>query len=84
MQKILLHFRAEYIRFVSVISRLNVDHKKKLKDIMDTIGGIVIDCYDNNCTHLTATTASSTSKVCFGSNFVFFSMVMLDDVTNKF
>ncbi|OXU30807.1 hypothetical protein TSAR_010503 [Trichomalopsis sarcophagae] len=56
-------FIAEYIRFVSVISRLNADHKKKLKDIMDNIGGIVIDCYDDNCTHLTATTASSTSKI---------------------
>ncbi|XP_011505562.1 PREDICTED: nibrin-like [Ceratosolen solmsi marchali] len=56
-------FKVEYIHFITVISRLSTDHKKKLKSIMDSIGGIIIDYYDERCTHLTATTATSTNKI---------------------
>jgi hypothetical protein len=30
---------------------------------MNIIGGIIVDYYDDRCTHLTATTATSTNKV---------------------
>ncbi|XP_058799141.1 nibrin-like [Phymastichus coffea] len=58
-------YSVEYIHFVTVISRLNAGHKQKLKSIMDDIGGLIIDFYNSHCTHLTATTAATTTKIIF-------------------
>lgn len=59
----IIYYRVEYIPFVSVISRLIPSDKNKLKEIMDSIGGIVTESFDENCTHLTMTTATMTNKV---------------------
>ena len=55
-----------------------MDHKKQLKNIVDSIGGIITDCYDDNCTHLTATTATTTNKVSFfNKTFLYFYYLLL-------
>lgn len=55
-------FTVEHLPFVTCVSRLSNEHKQKLKDIMDDIGGVITDTFDDNCTHLTVSTATTTTK----------------------